>query len=351
MPRERAFWLVLGSMILIGLAAGLFAQRGGDRPLALVAGAPSPIAQESRGRNWRDVRFALVFQIRAGDSAAMEEPTLLRADSSGSLYILDSGGPQVLKVSDQGELLARYDHASMGSPTDVAVGSEGEVWVCDPERKAIAIFASDGGFLRRIAPHPPAARLAPGRRGGFVATGLTGGQGLFRRYSASGEFEGSFGALFAEEMHSSLAADGWIVSNGEFLVYPFRNAGLLVSYSMDGRLRFFREAIAPVPLPSVHVDAAGLPSVDRNAPLASISGSIVGDELYVLSDAPGGRALDVYETEHGSYRYSLHSPEADARFVVVTADRVYSASRRGVTVWRLAGAEGMAPKVGASATH
>lgn len=337
MPRERAFWLVLGSMILIGLIAGLFARRGGDRPLALVAGAPKPIAQESRARTWRDVRFALVFQIPAGDSAALEQPTLLRTDSSGSLYILDSGEPQVLKVSDQGELLTRYEYSSMGSPTDVAVGSEGEVWVCDPERKAIAIFASDGRFLRRIVPHPPVARLAPSPRGGFVATGLTGGPGLFRRYSATGELLGSFGALFAEELHSSLAADGWIVTNGEFLVYPFRNAGLLVSYSVDGRLRFFRETITPVPLPNVHVDAAGLPSVDRNAPLASISGSIVGDELYVLSDAPDGRVLDVYETEHGTYRYSLHPPEKDARFLVVTADRLCSASRRGVTVWRQAG--------------
>jgi hypothetical protein len=352
MPRERAFWMVLGSLVLVGLGAGLLTQQGADRPLALVAGAPSPGGQGSRTRIWREIRFEPRARIPAGEDAAMELPTLLRTASSGGVYILDSGRLQILRFSSEGRLLARYAHASMGNPTDVAIGGGGEVWVCDPDRKVIVVFTPEGKLLRRITPRPPAARLVCGPGDGFVATGVTGGQGLFRRYSAAGEMEGSFGAMFAEDLQSSLAADGWIVSTSDFLVYLFRNAGLLISYTMDGRLRFFRETIAPVPLPMVHVNGAGRASVEREAPLASISGSIVGDELYILSDAaPGGRAIDVYETGQGSYRYSLRPPEADARYVLVTGDHLYSASRRGVTIWGWRGPEKALPGVEARRAH
>src|SRR6185369_8094879 len=141
MPRERAFWMVLWSLVVVGLAAGLFSRRGGDRPLALIAGSPSPVAQEARTRIWREVRFEPLSRMVTG--VAMQQPTLLRTDSSGDVYILDSGGPQVLKVSAQGRLLTRYAHPAMGNPTDVAVSQQGEVWVCDPDRNAIAIFAPD----------------------------------------------------------------------------------------------------------------------------------------------------------------------------------------------------------------
>jgi hypothetical protein len=131
-----------------------------------------------------------------------------------------------------------------------------------------------------------------------------------------------------------VAADGWFVS-GEpgALIYPFRNAGLLVSYTMDGRLRFFRQTIAPISLPQVRIDAAGRQSIP-DATLVSISGSVVGNDLHLLAAMGDERVLDVYDAGTGSYRYSLRPPERDARYVVLTADRLYSASRRGVTVWK-----------------
>ena len=350
MPRERAFWMVLGSLVLVGIVMGLLGRRAADRPLALVKGSPSPVAQESRTRTWRDARFALLYRIAAGEGEDLRQPTLLRADSSGNLYVLDSAVPSVMKISAEGQVLARYAHASMGNPTDFAIGPRGEVWVCDPDRRVLAIFASDGTFLRTITPQPSAARLALGS-GGFVATGITGGPGLFRKYSMTGALQSSFGDLFAAPLQSSLAADGWIVSDGEFLVYPFRNTGLLVSYTMDGKLRFFRETINRVPLPMVRVDAAGRASVDRNAPVASINGCMVGDELYILTESAPGRALDVYDAEQGNYAYSLRLPEADLRYFVLVADRLYGASRRGVKAWRMARSSEATSEVSARRTQ
>lgn len=331
MPRERTFWMVLASLVLVGLAAGHFGRRAGTYPLSLAEGSPPPRPQEARERVWRTARFEPVANVPAGEGKMLAMPTVLRVDGRGDVYILDSGRSEVRRLSPAGRPLTVYSDPSLGNPTDVAVGAGGEVWVCDPDHHQIAVFSAAGRLLRKIEVDPAVARLIVNPAGGFVAVGLTGGEGLFRRYSADGEPEGSFGALFQEEFHTWVPADGWFVS-GEpgVLIYPFRYAGLLVSYTMDGRLRFFRQTIAPVPLPNVRIDAAGRPSVP-DAPLVSVSSSIVGEDLFVFT---GERVLDVYDAEAGSYRYSIRPPEKDARYVVLTADRLYSASRRGVTVWR-----------------
>lgn len=168
-----------------------------------------------------------------------------------------------------------------------------------------------------------------------MATALGGGKGLFRRYSAEGEPGGSFGDLFLEELQTSVAADGWIVSSGPgTLIYPFRNAGLLISYSIDGRLRYFRETVDPLKLPEVKIDAAGRQSLVEGTPVATVNGSLAGDSLFLLSIAGSERVLDVYGAADGTYRHSTKPPEPDARYVVLTEDRLYSASQWGVTIWR-----------------
>lgn len=339
MPRERVFWMVLASLILAGLAASFFGDRPRTVQLVLSPEAPPPQPQAAAGRSWREARFERIASIPAGDGVALKNPTLLRVDSKGDLYVLDSGESQVEKYSGNGRLLAVYGAADLGNPTDVAVSDGGEVWVVDPDRRRITVFSPQGKVARRIGLDQVPFRLALDGRGGFVATFHKAGEDLFRSYSASGEPGRSFGRFFPEDLQSTLTADGWIVTagSGSFL-YPFRHAGLLASYTMAGRPRFLRETIAPVPLPRVHVDAAGGHTIDRESPLSSLSGSVVGRDLYLLSaERQGERILDVYEVETGSYRYSLRPPESDSRYMILTADRLFSASRRGVTLWRRLG--------------
>ncbi|MES1243038.1 MAG: hypothetical protein ABUT39_15595 [Acidobacteriota bacterium] len=338
MPRERTFWMVLASLVVAGLAAGFFGQRAGTHPLVLNPEAPAPRPQTVRERVWRAARFELIKELTAWQAGFLRLPTVLRVDDRGNLYILDSGQSAVIKLSPEFRMLARYEDSSVVNPTDVAVsnrGNGGEVWMCDTDSGGVAVFSSGGQIERRIRLDPAAARLTPDPGGGFVATSVAGGEGLFRRYSDKGDPEGSFGALFQKDLQTWVAADGWFVpgTSGAF-TYPFRNAGLLVSYSMAGRLRFFRQTIDPVPLPRVKVDAAGRQSLPAETPVSTVSGSVVGDSLYLLAATGAGKVLDVYGTVDGGYRYSMEPPEKDARYVVLTEDRLYSASRRGVTIWK-----------------
>ncbi len=349
MPRERTFWMVLASLVVAGLAAGFFGQRAGTHPLALDSKAPAPRPQTVRERVWRDARFEPVDSIAAWDGGYLHLPTVLRVDGRGNLYILDSGQSAVIKLSPERRQLARYEDSSVVNPTDVAVGKDEQVWMCDSNSGGVAVFSAGGQIERRIRLDPAAGRLIPDPAGGFVATSVAGGEGLFRRYSAKGDPQGEFGALFQKDFHTWIAADGWFVPAGSgVLIYPFRNSGLLVSYSMDGRLRFFRQTIVPVPLPRIKVDAAGRQSLAAETPVSTVSGSVVGDNLYLLSATGDGKVLDVYGTVDGGYRYSMQPPEKDARYVVLTEDRLYSASKRGVTIWARVSATAHPSSVGTS---
>lgn len=335
MPRERVFWLVLASLILAGLAASFFGDRPRTVPLTLSPEAPPLVAQTAAARSWREARFERIADIPAGETLPLRNPTLLRLDGRRNLYVLDSGESQVERYSLDGKLAAVYGPADLGNPSDVAVAEDGSVQVLDPDRRRITVFSPQGTIARRISLDRNVFRIALDGQGGFVAALHRSGKHLFQRFSGSGEPGVSFGTFFPEELQSSLTADGWIVPTGpDTFAYPFRHAGILASYTVDGRLRFFRRTIDPLRLPPVHFDAAGLQTINPAEPQASFSASVVGPDLFVLDAASKDRVLDVYDVETGTYRWSLRPPEPDARYVVLTADRLFSASRRGVTIWR-----------------
>ncbi|HEX5759931.1 MAG TPA: hypothetical protein VF121_12135 [Thermoanaerobaculia bacterium] len=333
-PRERTFWLLLVSIVVVGSAAGLLRNGATTIPLELAPGAPQPQPQVARQRTWREVPFMPIAAIPAGEGQPLRLPTLLRAGPSGEAYVLDSGGPAVGRISRQGELESRRTVAGAGDPTDLAVARDGSIWIADPDRGRVHVLPPAGAAPQAIDLEVPAVRIFP-RSEGFIATPLRRSPALFLHYDGEGRLLSSFGRLFPESVQSALTIDGWMVDAGAgAFVFLFRHAGLLAAFEADGSLRFIRRTVNLVPLPAVHVDAAGRQRLDPEAPLASIAGGIVGGSIFVLSAAGSERSLDVYDAAEGTYRYSLRPPETAARYVAVTGDRFYSASRRGVTVWQ-----------------
>ena len=137
-------------------------------------------------------------------------------------------------------------------------------------------------------------------------------------------------------------ADGWMIAAGPgAFVYPFRHAGLLASYTLDGRLRYFRRTIDPLRFrPCTSIRPGGRRSTPRRRRPRSAAASWAATSSCSAPGPPrpaGAAVLDVYEVDTGAYRWSLHPPEVDARYVALTADRLFSASRRGVTIWRPVG--------------
>lgn len=335
MPRERTFWLILASLILAGFVASLFGQRPHTEQVTLSPEAPPLESQKSIARVWKEAEFKKIAAIPTGQGSRLERPTLLRTDRQRNLYVLDSEHRRIERISPSGELLATYA-SDFQNPSDVVVAESGEVWVCDPAPQQITVFSPKGRIARVIRLEAMPMRIALDPKGGFLAMLHAEGAQLFRRYSPEGRPLEAFGTFFPEARQNALTADGWFLPIGSgAIAYPFENAGLLASYSLDGRLRFFRETIDPAPLPVIAIDAAGGQRMAAKARRSTLSSSVLGDEIYLLG--PQGkkstRVLDVYGAKDGSYRYSLAPPDRDLRSFALAPGILYGASRHGLTIW------------------
>lgn len=337
MPRERTFWLLLGTLILAGFVVSWFSNRVRTEQLILAPEAPPLEPQKVTARVWREVRFEQISSIPTGQGTSLERPTFLRVDRQGNLFVLDSADRQIEKISAAGEPLATYGPADFQNPSDFAVAESGEVWVCDPNSKQITIFSPGGQIARVIRLDARPIRIILDARGGFLVLQDAGASGLFHRYSAEGRPLGSFGTFFPDALQNSLTADGWLLGIGSRAsAHAFRHAGLLASYTQDGRLRFFRETIDPVPLPKITIDSAGSQRMDRKRRRSALSVSALGDEIYLLGTegTKSTRVLDVYGAEDGSYRFSLASPDHGLHSLTMAPGRLYGARQHDLTIWR-----------------
>lgn len=75
--------------------------------------------------------------------------------------------------------------------------------------------------------------------------------------------------------------------------------------------------------------------VDPKAPYATLSASIVHDEIHLLvgsDNEPNRSIVDVYNLNTGYYRHSYDLP-SDVSFAHVTKDRIYTIRDTTLTVW------------------
>ena len=88
-----------------------------------------------------------------GDRWGLFDPRGVDVDREGNIYIANTGGNVVLKVSAQGEVLERYGTTGSGpgqlnQPTDVAVDGEGNLYVVDTANERIQVLNRGGEYLR-----------------------------------------------------------------------------------------------------------------------------------------------------------------------------------------------------------
>jgi tripartite motif-containing protein 71 len=93
------------------------------------------------------------FEERWGQQWALFDPRGLDVDKQGYVYIANTGGNVIVKVSPDGELLASLGTVgsgpgSLSQPTDVAVDDEGNLYIVDSENERIQVLNRDGGYLR-----------------------------------------------------------------------------------------------------------------------------------------------------------------------------------------------------------
>ena len=127
-------------------------------------------------------------------------PRGLAVDAAGNLYIADTGGSRVLKLAPTGQVLAEVCPAGDGAgrvrqPTDVAVASDGSLYVVDPSLRLLQRLDAQGRYLGGWT--IPAANTFDGPHLAFHPSGLllmTEPEGhQVQVYDAEGRLVGAWG--------------------------------------------------------------------------------------------------------------------------------------------------------------
>lgn len=309
---------------------------------AFLVGEGAPGVQPAAGRVWRAHAFEKLLVLSPD---AVSKPAIVRVDDAGNIYVLDWAELRIKMFAPDGNLVKVFGEGkgtgagAFANPTSFSVGAKGELWVCDPVQRRITRFDAEGQ-ARTFVPQSAVDRIAamgdvlitmaPPRRDAF-----------FEVYNASGEQLNSFGEMIEEQSEKGIILDGNVVGAGDNqeFIYGGRYLGALARYGAGGERRFVVRTIDGVPPPTI-LSTGASQQIKPNSPLAVLSMSIKGNDLYVLSGvradgagSAGAEVLDVYNKRDGNYLFSLKLPVA-CREAIVRADYIYTLSENGVTVWR-----------------
>ncbi len=98
-----------------------------------------------------DGRFLAAF----GEGLATYRPRGLGVDAAGDLYVADTGGLRLLRLSPEGEVLQQWGGRGAaigaGQPVDVAVASDGTIYLTEAEKGLIWRLSPDGGAASWVA--------------------------------------------------------------------------------------------------------------------------------------------------------------------------------------------------------
>lgn len=135
-----------------------------------------------------------------GGDLGLYFPRGLALDAQGNLYVADTGGSRVLKLSPAGAILFGWGEKGRGQaqftePTSVAVADDGTVYAIDPTNRKLSMFKPDGAFVRDVAIDAAGTvngpKLALGPDGALYASAPE--QHVVRKYSRDLQLLGEAG--------------------------------------------------------------------------------------------------------------------------------------------------------------
>jgi sugar lactone lactonase YvrE len=96
-----------------------------------------------------------VFGSGGTGAGQFESPKGIALDSSGNVWVADTGNNRIQKFNSKGEFLLKFGSAGTGSgqfnqPSGVAIDGEGKVWIADTGNHRVQRFTAEGGFLSSL---------------------------------------------------------------------------------------------------------------------------------------------------------------------------------------------------------
>lgn len=341
----RGFALVLGTLLLAGLALGLLQDRPAYVEHVMAPELPAPREQAADGRNWRPSSFGEPVYGGSEDSGVLQRALAIRGGREDDLYVLDSYGEGVKRLTSAGsELIAHFARpleidTHVHPPLDLAVAADGRVWVLYADTPVVHVFTPGGELVRQIDLDLSPQRIVPLPDGRFVLLRLDGASHLFQLRDRDGRVLRDFGRMIAAEEQPPLLLDGNIaVAADGAIVYAPLYLDLLASYTAEGELRFLVDTVdaEPGPLPKIVAHPAGWRKVKPGTPWQSLGVQAEGELFYVFSERDSGledrRILDVYRSADGSYVESYRLPNRP-QAVLLDDAWLYTVRQRELIAW------------------
>ncbi len=353
MSKPLMFVVVLGLLLCAGMIIGHFIVDH-DRIVKIVPNRtiaenfPTAKPQSSENRIFKPANLLKVFSIGLRSDDALSNPTSVKQDKFGNVYIFDWGDLSLLKFSQEGRFIQKFGKGrgqgpgEFQNPTDFAIAMNGDVWISDPGAGIITTFNPDGSVKQTIRPKSLPHRIVCLNTGDIFLMSTATTKHLFEKYDAAGKFQSSFGLLLRDQNRYPILTDGWVaIGEDNALYYTLLRAGLLASFYPNGNLRFFVETIDQIPLPKIEIftirDVSGI-RIDPNAPWTALSINISDSNIYILSWAGSrgrkGMVVDTYSTANGAYLESFEIPEK-CKSAYVTEKFVYTVEDTTVTKWKM----------------
>jgi hypothetical protein len=333
--------LLLGLLTLgaLCIASELLSPAVGLQPVLLDSARPA--RQKALERSWRDPEWQKAVTVEFAPSG-LGTASFLRLDRDGNLLFFDDRSQAIYRLLRSGQLERKVAIPSSilkkvsAAISDVAFGDDGTVWVCGASG-VVAGFRGPDEIRNAWAVSPNAHKIESiGDQ--VVVMHAPGARELFAIHRATGELIASFGTLLEHQDQTGVALTGWMTvgSDRQSIVFAPRYGGLLGSYGLDGKTRFFTETIDRPELPKLGKRTEK--NRRSHAKSTDISSVSVRDEwVYVLAHLtrPEGvlTVVDRYSEHDGSYHDSFTLPER-YNAIKVAGDALYVRGKESVVVWR-----------------
>ncbi len=120
------------------------------------------VVHNEKGGKWEknpEVSIKLIRTIGDVDTEdenlAFDSPSDIAMDSSGNIYILDSGNQRIQKFSPEGKYLATFGRKGQGpgeftSPSSLDIDSKGYLYVLDSNQRKLQILTPEGKEFKSI---------------------------------------------------------------------------------------------------------------------------------------------------------------------------------------------------------
>jgi hypothetical protein len=272
----------------------------------------------------------------------LDSPLLMpgpMAASETTVYIYDYGDAR-LKAFDlmSGELRWALGRRGEGpgefaNPTDVRLDDRGQIWILDPPNQRINRVGEDGRFVSSLRVNEALFRLGPIVDGQITVVRDDPASGFACRLDQDGNRVSDIAVPPWTATVPALAASVWVAvdpkTSGWVAVFPYTGRILLSSGAID--LKEVVGVVATGEDPKVITSSPRsgwtVRRLDPEAKMVALSVALSPTEVWVLGRSKdGGRVVDRYDRTSASYLGSWRLP--------LPLDKITAAGRRMVGIQR-----------------